>query len=89
MSRFWRDDALCGLGTSRLWDPPAGQEIQSGAFAERHLRANRICADCPVQAECLGDAVAAEADGIFAGVLLEGGRPTTPRPVGRPKAGAA
>lgn len=62
MSGGWRDRALC-LGMSPdLWFPETGPAP----------RARRICAVCPVRAECLAFALATGAEfGIWGGLNVE------------------
>lgn len=55
----WQDAALCAQVDPDRWFPPNGQN---------GTRARRICATCPVQAECLAYALAVAPEfGIWAG----------------------
>jgi hypothetical protein len=60
MTAGWRHRALCATVDPELWFPPPGA---------RATAAKRICAGCPVRAECLAFALAvAPQYGIWAGL---------------------
>lgn len=84
--RYWRDAAACRLADAGLFGPPSGDERQPGVFEARWGRAAAICRTCPVVVPCLQEGRRSKSDGIFAGLLLEGGKVTGRR---GPKAGAA
>ena len=70
----WRDRALCAGMDPELWFPAAGQSP----------RAKRICAACPVRAECLAFALAlGSVQGIWGG-LTEAQRRRLPAARTRP-----
>ena len=63
MTARWQDQALCAQTDPDLWFPPDGRRDVAAT-------ARRICAGCPVRAECLDYAVTLEPlplDGIWAG----------------------
>lgn len=49
----WREEAACAAGTSAEFYPGKGDQAAAAA-------AKRVCARCPVQAECLADVLAWE-----------------------------
>lgn len=74
----WRDQAACRGHPTQLWYPGPHDNPRPG---------QTICHTCPVQQECLDDAVANnEQDGIRGG-LTEGQRDRYQRhlPIGRPR----
>lgn len=69
----WRERAACGPRNADLFFGPHGET--TSAFQLRTERAKAVCARCPVQAECLAEAMRAEAgtgffqrDGVYGGL---------------------
>lgn len=60
----WRDDANC-KGETRLFFPPKAERPQ--ARARREAKADRLCAECAVQAECRAFARQHHEYGFWAG----------------------
>jgi transcription factor WhiB/Homeodomain-like domain-containing protein len=61
--RLWRERAACAEVDPELWFPDRGQGYRAAGAA-----AKRICAGCPVRAQCLAFALAAGPEfGIWAG----------------------
>lgn len=83
MTGAWRDDAACRVEDARLFDP-IHQESDE-ALAARTAAAKAICARCPVVEPCR-EAGRGES-GVFAGVLLNNGRPVGARAKRGPKPG--
>ena len=75
-----RDEALCATGTGELAALFFSEELQDIA------KAKRICAECPVMADCLEGAVARrEPWGVWGGQLFLNGKVlATKRRRGRP-----
>ncbi|MCW2898849.1 MAG: putative transcription regulator [Streptosporangiaceae bacterium] len=68
----WQDHALCAQVDPELWFPKEGESPRP---------AKRICQRCPVQAECLADALAhGEQHGVWGGLSYSQrlGRSTRP-----------
>ena len=66
----WRNEAACRGCDPDWWFPMSAQSGRQ----RKHTpgRAERICADCPVQAECLAEARRSHSrDGIWGGVLVK------------------
>jgi WhiB family redox-sensing transcriptional regulator len=61
MSVSWLELAACRGRPTAWWFPSRGH-----AFAAEV--AKRVCRACPVQAECLADAIAVEVDGYVYGI---------------------
>ena len=62
----WMDDALCKEVGGDFWFPDKGQPVR---------QARRVCAACPVRAECLEYALEhSEAWGIWGGLSVEARR---------------
>lgn len=57
MTATWQDDGLCREVGDALFFPD-----DEGARAHRYTGARAICAKCPVQVECLDDAMSREGD---------------------------
>jgi len=65
----WIYDAACTAHDPRLWDVDN---------SHGWLEAITICRSCPVAQQCLDDALGdPTADGVYAGVVLEHGKPMT------------
>ena len=77
----WQDDALCATGGAGLTALFFSEELQDIAAAKR------LCAACPVLAECLEGAMARrEPWGVWGGqLLLQGAVIPRKRPRGRPR----
>lgn len=72
MTARWWEQAACSSTSTRLFDPPDAED--AGRARHRLLQGARICAGCPVQADCLIDARANADSGMRAGLLLEHGK---------------
>jgi len=64
----WESRAMCRAGDARCFVPPMSSESVDER-RERESAAKRICADCPVQRECLEYALRVrEPFGIWGGL---------------------
>ena len=83
----WQQDAACGDHDTRLFFHPAGERGRS--FEARERAAKRVCAQCPVLAQCRAYALETrEPYGVWGG-LTEDERSTLIRRRRRAAAAAA
>ena len=72
----WLDSKLCTPGSH---DSRIDREHDTDRL-QRIVKAIFTCSQCPVDSGlCLENGVRLESDGVFGGVLLEGGKPVNPR----------
>lgn len=63
----WQERAACAEGDARLFFHPTGERGEM--FTERERAAKRVCAQCPVLAECRNYALATrESYGVWGGL---------------------
>lgn len=75
MADDWRENARCRPADSGLFDElTKTDQRRPDRGADRIAAAIAICNTCPVQADCLEDAVTADGSGVRGGLYLEGGR---------------
>jgi hypothetical protein len=61
----WRTRAACRDSDPNLFHPVSTTD------GETVLRAQEVCASCPVRGECLANGIAMEASGVWGGEYLE------------------
>lgn len=81
----WREEARCNTQSAALFDAPSGESNPR----QRIERAFTICRSCPVQADCLEDAIIHSDSGVRGGELFSNGHPVplpghTRQPLGGP-----
>lgn len=73
----WLEQAACRGEPTHLWFPAKGGN--KGGGADLYSEARPFCARCPVTAECLDDALEAEASNQYRRVGMWGGLTPTER----------
>lgn len=75
----WREQASCIRAEPTMFDSPELADFDGGKLKPQSVlrlhEARRVCLACPVQLECLADALAAKDSGVRGGRLLDRGNP--------------
>ncbi len=70
----WQIQAACRSVDPELFTPLAPGETKNPATSSRIRQAIKICARCPVTAECLAEAIANAERGVWGGTYHTGMR---------------